>query len=176
MLRSILDFISSVLFLVLSTFGINRGTEQPEYQVLERLGPQIEIRQYAPRIAAETTVDRGQSGNPRGEAFRIIAGYIFGANKPRLKIDMTSPVEIRTAGRKIAMTTPVEVDKSGSKLVMRFFMPVSYSIKDLSEPSGPRVRLVELPSMTVAVLRFSGSTGDSAVSEQTEMSECPCRC
>jgi SOUL heme-binding protein len=169
MLRSILDLISSALFLMLSIFGIYRGTEQPEYQVIERLGLQIEIRQYAPRIAAETEVDGGQSGNPRGEAFRIIAGYIFGANKPRLKIDMTSPVEIRTPGNKIAMTAPVEIDKSGSKLVMRFFMPASYSVKDLPQPSDPRVRLIELPSMTVAVLRFSGSTGDSAVSEQTEM-------
>jgi effector-binding domain-containing protein len=158
-----------VLFFVLSIFGINIGTEQPDYQVLERLAPQIEIRQYAPRIAAETKVDRGQSGNPRGEAFRIIAGYIFGANKPRLKIDMTSPVEIRTAGSKIAMTAPVEVDKSDSSLVMRFFMPASYSLKDLPEPSDPRVRLIELPSMTVAVLRFSGSADDSAVFEQTEM-------
>jgi effector-binding domain-containing protein len=169
MLRSILDFFSSVLFLVLSIFGINRGTEQLDYQVLERLGPQIEIRQYTPRIAAETEIDRGQSGDPRGEAFRIIAGYIFGANKPRLKIDMTSPVEIRTAGSKIAMTAPVEVVKSDSSLVMRFFMPASYSLKDLPEPSDPRVRLIELPSITVAVLRFSGSTDDSAVSEQTEM-------
>jgi hypothetical protein len=168
MIETILNLFWSIMFAFLSTFGINVWTEQPKYLVVDRIREQIEVRQYAPRIAAETTVDLEKSNNPRGDAFQIVAGYIFGSNKQHQKIDMTSPVEIKSAGTNTAMTAPVEVDKSNKKLVMRFVLPASYTIEDLPEPSDPRVRLIDLPSMTFAVLRFSGSTSDSAVSERTE--------
>ena len=166
-LRSIINFITSAMFFLLSTFGINTGTEEPKYKVIERIGNSVEIRQYAPRIAAETTVDVTRSDNPRGEAFRIIAAYIFGTNKSKLKIDMTSPVEIKTTGEKIAMTAPVEVDRSEKSLAMRFFMPAEYSRDELPEPIDNRVRLVEIPAETTAVLAFTGSTNDVSISTRT---------
>jgi hypothetical protein len=166
-IQSIMNFITSAVFFMLSTFGINTGTEQPKYEVIERIGNSIEIRRYAPRIAAETTIDLTKSGNPRGEAFRIVASYIFGANKGKKKIDMTSPVEIKTEGEKIAMTAPVEVNKSQERLAMRFFMPAQYTKEELPEPTDSRVRLVEIPSETAAVLRFTGSTDDVAISVRT---------
>jgi SOUL heme-binding protein len=70
--------ISSILFAIAATFGINRGIERQRYDVIERIGDAVEIRQYGERIAAETTVDASKSNNPRGEAFRAIASYIFG--------------------------------------------------------------------------------------------------
>ena len=166
-IRSILTFITSAVFFVLSTFGINTGTEQPKYEVIERIGNSVEIRRYAPRIAAETTIDVTKSDNPRGEAFRIVAAYIFGANKGKMKIDMTSPVEIKTAGEKIAMTAPVEVNKSDKRLAMRFFMPTQYTEGELPEPTDSRVRLVEIPSGIAAVLRFTGAADDPAISTRT---------
>ena len=162
--QSIYGFVASIVAAVVSIFGVNMGTEQPRYDVLERIGDNIEIRQYGPRVAAETTIDISKSDNVRGDAFRLIASYIFGANKTREKVAMTSPVEIGSAGNKIAMTAPVEVNKSDSGLVMRFFMPSKYSIDQLPEPSDSRVKLTLMPSTTVAALRFSGSTGDPAVS------------
>jgi hypothetical protein len=169
MLHAVLDFISSIAFAVAATFGVNRGIEQPHYDVIERIGDAVEIRQYPNRIAAETTVEGSKSDNPRGEAFRVIADYIFGANKGRQRIDMTAPVEISSSGKKIAMTAPVEVKTWGSGLVMRFFAPAKYSREQLPEPSDPRVKLIELPPTTVGVLRFSGSTGDAAVTIYTVM-------
>jgi hypothetical protein len=166
-IRSIMNFITSATFFMLSTFGINTRTEQPKYEVIEKINNSAEIRRYVPRIAAETTIDLTKSGNPRGEAFRIVATYIFGANKSKKKIDMTSPVEIRTAGEKIAMTAPVEVNKSEKRLAMRFFMPTQYTKEELPEPTDTRVRLVEIPSETAAVLRFTGSTDDAAISART---------
>jgi hypothetical protein len=165
--QSILYFVTSMVFFVLSTFGINTATEQPKYAVIERLGDSVEIRRYAPRIAAEVTIDVTKSGNPRGEAFRIVAAYIFGANKGNKNIDMTSPVEVETTGEKIAMTAPLEVNKSEKRLTMRFFMPTQYSREELPEPTDSRVRLVDVPSGTNAVLRFTGSTDDAAVSART---------
>ena len=145
MLQSVLEFFSSIAFAIAATFGFNMGIEQPRYDVIERIGSAVEIRQYPKRIAAETTAEASKSNNPRSEAFRAIAGYIFGANKGRQKIDMTSPVEISSAGAKIAMTAPVEVNSSDSGLVMRFFMPAEYSREQLPEPSDPRVKLIEMP-------------------------------
>ena len=165
--HSIYGFVASIITAVVSIFGVNMGTEQPRYDVLERIGDNVEIRQYGPRVAAETIVDTNKSDNARGDAFRLIAGYIFGANKTSEKVAMTSPVEISSPGTEIAMTAPVEVNKSGGGLVMRFFLPSKYSIGQLPEPSDPRVRLTQIPSATVAVLRFSGSTGDPAVSSRT---------
>jgi|SRR5712671_1586278 len=162
--QSIYGFVASIVAAVGSIFGVNMGTEQPRYEVLERIGNNIEICQYGPRVAAETTIDISKSDNVRGDAFRLIAGYIFGANKTREKVAMTSPVEIGSAGNKIAMTAPVEVNNSDNGLVMRFFMPSKYSIDQLPEPSDSRVKLTLMPSTTVAALRFSGSTGDPAVS------------
>ena len=166
-IQSIYGFVESVAAAIVSIFGVNVRTEQPRYDVLERIGENIEIRQYGPRVAAETIVDTSKSDNARGDAFRLIAGYIFGANKTSEKVAMTSPVEISSPGAKIAMTAPVEVSKSGGGLVMRFFLPSKYSIGQLPEPSDPRVKLTQISSATVAVLRFSGSTGDAAVSTRT---------
>ncbi|MDO8400352.1 MAG: heme-binding protein [Bradyrhizobium sp.] len=165
--QSIYSSFASVVAAVVSIFGVNMGTEQPRYDVLERFGDKIEIRQYGPRVAAETIVDASTSDNARGDAFRLIAGYIFGANKTSENVAMTSPVEISSPGTKIAMTAPVEVNKSADGLVMRFFMPSKYSIDQLPEPSNPRVKLTQMPSTTVAVLRFTGSTGDPAVTTRT---------
>ena len=164
MLQSVLHFLSSVVFGITSVFGGTSGIEQPHYEVIQRIGDRIEIRRYRERIAAETAVAAGASENARSEAFRRIAGYIFGANTGRRKIDMTAPVEINTTGAQIAMTAPVEVKSGDHALVMRFLMPAAYGRADLPEPSNSRVRLVEMPAATVAVLRFSGSTADSAVS------------
>ena len=166
-IQSIYSFVISVVAAIVSIFGVNMGTEQPRYDVVERIGDNVEIRQYAPRVAAETIVDTGKSDNARGDAFRLIAGYIFGANKTSENVAMTSPVEISSPGTKIAMTSPVEVNKSESGLVMRFFMPSKYSIGQLPEPSDPRVKLSQMPAMKVAVLRFTGSTADPAVTART---------
>lgn len=164
MLHSILNFFAAIAFFVTSFFGVNMSTEQQRYEVIEHIGKNIEIRQYPTRIVAETSLDANKSENPRGDAFRIVAAYIFGANQARQKIDMTAPVEIAKPSVTIPMTAPVEVKTTNNILLMRFFMPSNYSKNDLPEPSDPRVKLIELEPMTAAVLQFSGSTDDEKVS------------
>ena len=168
MLQSVFDFISSLAFALVAVFGINLGTKQPRYDVIERVGEKIEIRRYPRRIAAETTIDAGKSNNPQREAFGIIAGYIFGANKRRQKLDMTAPVEIGSSGEKIEMTAPVELNVSQGVVVMRFFMPSDYAEADLPEPTDSRVKLVDLAPTTVAVLRFSGSRNSAVASARSD--------
>ena len=67
------------------------------------------------------------------------------------------------------MTSPVEVNARGGSMTMRFFMPAAYSMAELPEPTDPRVKLVAVPSVTVAVLRYSGSTMDANTKAKTAM-------
>lgn len=104
--------------------------EEPQYEVLLS-SDDIEFRRYEPYIVAEVTV----SGD--NQAFRILAGYIFGDNAEREKMQMTAPVERR--------------DRNHA-----FVMESKYSMDSLPTPNDPRIRLAERPARIVAVREFSG--------------------
>jgi hypothetical protein len=146
---------------VLGVFGI-RLYEEPRYDVIDRIGNQVEIRRYAPRLAVE--VDLVSAGEPgRSEAFQLLFAYIAGANRSsafgRDRIAMTAPVEL--SGRElVAMTVPVETLDSAAAGHMRFFLPAKYNFDTAPKPVNPRVRLVTVSDETIATLRFSGSSAD----------------
>jgi hypothetical protein len=150
-----------------SVFGIRSGYEQPPYSVLETLGGDVEIRGYGSRLAAETEVEAASEEDGRNAAFRILAAYIFGENQSREDVSMTAPVEVRQPATRVAMTAPVETTSSGGRVVMRFFMPSRFTRATLPEPDDPRVRIVEVPGETLAVLRFGGRSRAATVSERT---------
>jgi hypothetical protein len=84
-----------------------------------------------------------------------VRGLIFGENRGE------------AGGRaKIAMTTPVEMANAGSRVAVRFFLPRTLSRETAPQPADGRVRIVAVPSETVAALRFSGSTEDARVAER----------
>ena len=136
--------------------GIGVGYETPEYRVVDKLG-EIEIREYSPYLVAETVVDaRLESAGNQG--FRILAKYIFGANQPAARIAMTAPVsQEKAAGTNIEMTTPVTQARSGDRYKIQFMMPSQYERDELPVPNDARVAIREVPSRTVAVLRYSGT-------------------
>lgn len=136
----------------LSILGLRLGTEEPPHTV-EKLGDGVEIRTYAKRIAAETTVADTEEG-ARNAGFRRLAGYIFGGNPADTRIAMTAPVA-QSAG-------------SSDDWVIRFFMPSAWTMGDLPSPSDDRVRLVDVPAEKVAVLRFTGDRDARAVASQTK--------
>ena len=121
--------------------------EEPAFSVVDSPAG-LEIRQYGPRVAAETTVT-GQDEQARGAGFRRLAGYIFGGNTTQTSIAMTAPVG----------QTP---DGAGAWRI-QFIMPSQYSLDTLPTPKDPSVRLVALEPETFAVLGFSGSTRNEAV-------------
>jgi hypothetical protein len=167
---SIMATLLGSLFLsACSVFGVRSGTEEPRYSVVERLDG-VEIRHYAARMAAETTVP-GDATAARGEGFRRLAGYIFGGNRGRTRIEMTAPVAQagEPPGERIAMTAPVgqeAVDRApgGAGWVIRFFLPAG--LGDPPVPNDSRVRIAAVPAETVAVLRFSGVATDAAIAAQ----------
>ena len=148
--------------LVLCAGGVSmadtyNATETAHYTVQQSDGA-VEARSYAPRLMAEVTVPGSQSQAVRA-GFRILAGYIFGANEGAAKLAMTTPVAQAPAPAKIAMTTPVAQAQSGDGWVGQFMMPSSDTLDTLPKARDPRVRFVEVPSNRQAVLQFSGLSG-----------------
>lgn len=153
---------------VLSIAGIRIGTEEPHF-IRRPLTDTVEIRQYGPRIAAETTVTAGEE-RARNVGFRRLAGYIFGANHREETISMTAPVAQQSdRGDEIAMTAPVgQARTSDNRWTIRFFMPSKWTLDTLPTPDDDNVTLVTVPGETVAVLRFSGDRSPSAVAARTD--------
>jgi len=146
---------------VLSIVGIRFGTEEPHF-LRRPLTDTVEIRQYGPRIAAETTVAADED-RARNIGFRRLAGYIFGGNHRSEEISMTAPVG-QQGGDEIAMTAPVAQSRTDNRQwTIRFYMPSKWTMDTLPQPDDDNVRLVTVPGETVAVLRFSGDRSPDAV-------------
>lgn len=138
--------------------------EQPEYAVTTSNGA-IEIRSYGPMIAAEAAVE-GERKTAINEGFRLIAAYIFGANKPNAKIAMTAPVQQQR--QTIAMTAPVTQQRTGDVWTVSFIMPKAWTLETLPAPTDPRVSFKPIPARHVAVIKFSGSASKEAIDERTD--------
>ena len=67
--------------------------DRPKYLVLKKWG-NFEIRQYEPRVIAQTTIQNDFEQAIK-EGFNLLAAYIFGQNATKTKIAMTAPVEQR---------------------------------------------------------------------------------
>ncbi len=144
--------IFTVIFLFL---GVAMAIEEPDYRV-ESKTKDYEIRSYDTIIVAETKIESNfeEAGN---QAFRILAGYIFGANKSKEKIEMTAPVVQKPAAEKIEMTAPVTQSKTVSGFLVQFTMPKKYTLETLPTPDDTRVQLRQIPARKMAVYTYSGS-------------------
>ncbi|MGP9809950.1 SOUL family heme-binding protein [Rhodopseudomonas sp. NSM] len=149
----------------LGVFGL-RLYEQPAYTVLDRPADNIEIRRYAPRVAAEVALDREGDG---GRAFTLLFNYIAGANRNAAgeaeRVAMTSPVDVARP-EKIAMTAPVQTERSNGAIRMRFFLPAKLTPETAPKPTDDRVKIVAVPEETVATLRFTWTGRDLAERQQ----------
>jgi effector-binding domain-containing protein len=128
-------------------------TETPKYSVI-RKDNEIEIRHYPAYIQAEVIVDEAKYQSAIEKGFNVLAGYIFGNNVSKQKIEMTTPVQA-SRSEKIAMTTPVTVTGSSS-FTVAFIMPSAYTLETLPQPKDNRVHFKQIPARTLATIRFSG--------------------
>ena len=151
---------------IIGVFGL-RLYEEPAYTVLDRPADNVEIRRYAPRLAAEVDLER--AGVVDGQAFGLLFAYISGANRgtsgASQRVAMTVPVDVARPER-IAMTAPVETAPNDRMTRMRFFLPASFNVETAPKPSDPRVKIVTVPEQTVATLRFTGPGRDLREREQ----------
>lgn len=177
----ILLAIAGVIFFAALAWSLysSNSVETPEYEVVSQSGD-IEIRQYAPMIAAEATVT-GEQDQAINKGFRIIADYIFGNNQSADGIAMTAPVTQQSGkdiamtapvtqqpSESIAMTAPVTQQSDGNSWNVRFIMPSKYTMETIPLPVNPDVKLVEVPSKRFAAIRFSGLAGESKLDRYTQ--------
>jgi effector-binding domain-containing protein len=126
--------------------------ETIKYTVIQKIG-KIEIRQY-PKIVVAYVED------PNTDAFGLLYNFITGANVQKEKVKMTTPV----VSQEIAMTSPV-FSQTGS---MAFVMPANFTLEATPQPTDSRVKIKEIPSRKVAVLRFSGSWSENHFEKETK--------
>ena len=158
--------IVAVVLLGAALWGpIVSNVEHPKYTLIERSG-NIEIRDYAPVIVAETEVT-GERREAISKGFRLIANYIFGNNTAAQKIPMTAPVT-QQGSEKIAMTAPVTQQGVGKSWRVRFVMPSKYTMETLPKPNNPAVELKEIPGKRFAAIRFSGMGGQDSLERHTK--------
>jgi hypothetical protein len=148
-----------------SVFGVG-SEEQPKYHVISK-EENKEIRRYNSYIVAKTTV-KGSFKDAQSKGFRILAGYIFGKNKTKQKISMTSPVvqNKQESNEKIAMTAPVTIASENNEWVMTFSMPSQYTLESLPVPNDPQIKLEKVDERFVAALTFSGFWNEEKMREK----------
>ena len=131
----------------------DKMTETPKYSIIHK-HKNIEIRQYPAMIQAEVTVSGKLYRSAAETGFRVLAGFIFGNNISRQKIDMTTPVQA-SRSEKIAMTTPVTISGQ-DEFTVAFIMPSAYTLESLPQPTDARVRFNPFPARQMAAIQFSG--------------------
>ena len=117
-------------------------------------------------IAAEAAIV-GERKSAINEGFRLIAAYIFGANKPMSKITMFAPVH-KQGKETIAMTAPVTQQVENNAWLVRFIMPKRWTMETLPQPDDLRVRLVSVPAKRVVVICFSGLATATLIQAKTD--------
>jgi hypothetical protein len=164
MLKSLKQMLASLFLAGCSMVGV-RNSAEAAYTVILQDGD-FEIRLYQPMLVAETVINADYT-NSGSIGFNRLAGYIFGNNRQREKIAMTTPVYREPQGEKIAMTAPVIQQKVADEWLMTFVMPPEYNLNNLPEPLDPLVNIKSVASKKVAVIRYSGSLSEEIIKEKT---------
>jgi hypothetical protein len=142
--------ITNLMFITfMGASSMSHSIEEPEYELIDTVS-KVEIRQYAPSIQAVTNL----AGNKESSGgFRRLAGFIFGGNDN---------------GQSISMTAPVQETLGVDEPKMAFTMPKEFTLESLPNPKDSSISLFEVPSRTMAVVRFSGWATSGKVKRYTK--------
>lgn len=160
--------LTSSLSMACSVFGV-RASKEPDYRVTLAEGDK-EIREYDSYLIARTVI-RGDYDETGRQGFRRLFKYISGHNAGAREISMTAPVLQEKSGVEIAMTAPVLQETDGETWTMDFVMPDHFTRETLPAPRDDLVFIEEVPSQTVAVVRYSGTVSAKDIEEQTRQLE-----
>jgi hypothetical protein len=153
-----------LLLLALATLPVfSHAIEEPAYEVIRSFG-NVELRQYAAYVVAEVVLDTSAE-EAGGQAFPILAGYIFGKNKGAKTFAMTAPVTQTAEPMRLDMTAPVTQAAVAGGMRVQFVLPKELTLATAPEPIDSRVQLRVVPAGTWAVIRYSGTWSQSNFSE-----------
>ena len=137
--------------------NVNENLEMPKYEVLKSNGL-LELRAYKSFLTARVDVS-GSFDDAGSRGFRLLAKYIFGGNQSNTSISMTAPVSMRPmlSKEELANINTLSMTETQSKRwQITFSMPSKFTLENLPVPQDQRVKLIEQPAETVAVIVFSG--------------------
>lgn len=143
-----------IAFQIYITMSTNKTESQP-FKVISAYDG-FEIRFYPAATMAMITSSAKTYKELGSTGFRKLAGYIFGGNKDR---------------KQIAMTSPVHMDINDSVSRMSFVMPSEYTKDNLPQPNSSEVTLTTVTEEYVAAIRFGGFASAESISKHTEMLE-----
>ena len=132
--------------------------EEPGYTVAQKLGDDVEVRDYAAYVVAEVTVP-GPASEAGNQAFPILAGYIFGKNQGEQKMAMTAPVTQAPLPRAEGTTATAE------GFIVQFVLPAGITREGAPRPLDDRIRLRDVAPNRVAAIRYSGMWSESNKNE-----------
>jgi len=130
----------------------NNTTESQPYTLI-RKEKEFEIRYYPASTVAMVSSPAKNYKELSGTSFRKLAGYIFGGNREK---------------KSIAMTTPVHLDIHQEGSSMAFVMPSNLHEKELPSPNDPNVMIKSIADEYVAAIRFSGFASDESIRKHSE--------
>jgi hypothetical protein len=141
--------IVAIVFIILASIQIfalkgQRNIETYPY-TLEKKYEYFEIRNYEATLFTSVKIPSKKFKESSSNGFRILAGYIFGANEKNQKIPMTSPVSMSLED---TMTT------------MMFMVPNEFNLETLPEPNQQEVKFHTEPARRVAAITFGGWSND----------------
>jgi hypothetical protein len=146
--------------LVLIAFPMtSQATEEPEFTIVQKFD-EIELREYVAYTVAEVVVP-GNAAEAGGQAFPILAGYIFGKNKGERKFAMTAPVTQAAEPARLEMTAPVTQTAAPGGFRVQFVLPKGVTSANAPEPLNTRIALRDVAPSRVAVIQYSGFWSDA---------------
>lgn len=126
-------------------------SETQDYNVI-KVEEEFEIRHY-PSVTMATINSSATTYRELGSSgFTKLAGYIFGGNKDK---------------KQIAMTSPVHMDIGDSISSMSFVMPSNYNKDNLPLPNNSDVTIRTVEQEYVAAVRFGGFASDNNIKKHT---------
>ena len=171
--RAFLFMLVSSLALLATLSGKSAmAIEEPAYRVVEQTD-EIELREYAPYLVAETLVEGEDDRNAAAsEGFRRLFRYISGGNSTAGKITMTAPVlqsqQKQDEGRKISMTAPVQQTRTATGWRVAFVLPAGFSLDTAPVPDDDRIQILQANPRMVAAIRFSGRWSEANYSKHRD--------
>jgi hypothetical protein len=133
------------LFQIYTAMATEKTETQP-YKVI-KIEKDFEVRYYPATTMAMISSSARNYKELSNSGFKKLAGYIFGGNKEKKQIAMTSPVHM-------------DIEDGGSS--MGFVMPANYNKDNLPLPNNSDVTIKTIPEEYVAAIRFGGfASGES---------------
>jgi ElaB/YqjD/DUF883 family membrane-anchored ribosome-binding protein len=139
------------------------GLQEPPYTVVETCDL-YEIRDYEGYSVASTAVSTtsdtaSMEGVANGQAFNVLAAYLFGGNEEQRQMSMTTPVTTTSSGEMRFYLAPMTggypkpaISKSGAS----------------TSTNNAAVDIVDLPPARLAIRKFTGFVTDGEVARQKD--------